>query len=60
MVVHIEIAFVNGLRHAASSEVYFLGDAGIDGCITLSDQVEFDFDNVILSLEGLCLQPPWT
>jgi len=24
MVVHIEIAFVNGLRHAASSEVYFL------------------------------------
>jgi hypothetical protein len=59
MVVHIEVTFVNGLTHAASREVYFLGDAGIDGHIALSDQIDFDFDKVILSLEGLYLRRRW-
>lgn len=53
MVLHMEIAFTNGLTLATCNERSFLGDAGIDGCITLTDPTGLEFDAVKISLEGL-------
>ena len=53
MVVQIETTFTNGLLLPAAREPYFLGDAGIDGYITLADQSDVNVDIVKISLEGL-------
>ena len=39
MVVRIETTFTNGLILPATKDLYFLGDAGIDGYISVIDQV---------------------
>ena len=53
MVQQIEITFTNGLMLESATEPHFLGDAGIDGYITLIDECNVDFDIVKISLEGL-------
>lgn len=53
MVVQIETIFTNGLILPATKDLYFLGDAGIDGYTTVIDQGDINVDIIKISLEGL-------
>lgn len=53
MVLQIQITFTNGLTLESTKEPHFLGDAGIDGYITIIDQNDINFDIVKISLEGI-------
>ncbi|KEF52281.1 uncharacterized protein A1O9_11521 [Exophiala aquamarina CBS 119918] len=54
MGLQVEIVFTNGLALGSSVEPHFLGDAGIDGYIALTNQsdVAVDFDIILISLHG--------
>jgi len=54
MGLQVEIVFTNGLALASATEPHFLGDAGIDGYIALTNSGDdpVDFDIILISLHG--------